>query len=205
MKKLLTLILFVSAVSFTQAQGFRITPMAGYLLGGGMGTTEGDLKIGNTGIFGGSVGYMFKPGKGIEATYFRSKSNMFLNRHSGIREELFKVSADYFLIGSYTEKELGKFLAPFLSAQIGATRYSARNEPGIGDEWMFTASLGGGLNIKVFKFLNIRAEARMLAPMQFGGAGFWCGTGGCDIGLSSYSTFVQGSFTGGLIFDVGGK
>ena len=190
-------------VLFADAQ-VRITPMAGYLLGGRMHTPTGDFKYSNDFMWGGSLGYKFSDYASAEFTYLRSDSEMKFRYNNGTEENLGGASADYFLIGSMTEKPLHERFAPFIQPQIGAARFSSRT-PGVSDEWMFAVSVAGGLNVRLLGFMLVRAEARLLAPMKFNGVGFWCSTGGCDIGISSWSQFIQGYFGGGLIFEVGGK
>jgi len=43
-----------------------------------------------------------------------------------------------------------------------------------------------------------------LLPFSFSGGGIWCGTGGCGIGLGSYSIIGQFDFTAGLTIASGG-
>jgi hypothetical protein len=204
MKKLISLmIVLCGLVLFADAQ-VRITPMAGYLLSGRMHTPTGDFKYSNDFMWGGSLGYKFSDYASAEFTYLRSDSEMKFRYNNGTEENLGGASADYFLIGSMTEKPLHERFAPFIQPQIGAARFSSRT-PGVSDEWMFAVSVAGGLNVRLLGFMLVRAEARLLAPMKFNGVGFWCSTGGCDIGISSWSQFIQGYFGGGLIFEVGGK
>ena len=200
MKRIL-FILLLGAISISSYSQLSLTPMVGYLLGGQANTIDGDLKFQNDVIWGGALTYMIKPSNGIEFLYLRADSEMFLKRQNGDREDLFNTSADYFLIGSTTKKAIHERFIPFINIGIGATRFNAKS-PGVGDQWMFTATLAGGFEIMFFDRMSFRAEARMLAPMQFGGSGFWCGTGGCDVGVSGYTSFVQGSFTGGLIINL---
>jgi hypothetical protein len=43
--------------------------------------------------------------------------------------------------------------------------------------------------------------------MQFGGIGFGCGIGtgggGCGAGASTYTSIIQGDFTGGIVLKLG--
>lgn len=47
---------------------------------------------------------------------------------------------------------------------------------------------------------GIRLQAQLLSPVQAAGGGFYFGTGGSGIGVSTYSSIYQFNLGGSLVF-----
>jgi hypothetical protein len=106
---------------------------------------------------------------------------------------------DYIQIGSLREFDVNNdAFIPFFVGTLGMTVFTPR-DGGYSSATNFSITLGGGLKIFPTEHFGIRLQARLLMPMQFGGLGIGCGTGGCGGGTYASTTFVQGDFTGGII------
>jgi hypothetical protein len=46
--------------------------------------------------------------------------------------------------------------------------------------------------------IGLRFQGRLIIPMQFAGGSIYVGTGGAGVSVGSYTTFVEGDFSGGL-------
>jgi len=111
------------------------------------------------------------------------------------------VVINYYLLG--INKQMGEGPAvPFGLLNLGVMNMKGETI-NFSENW-FTVGLGGGLKYYLNDRIGIRLQARLLLPMQFGGIGIGCGTGGCGGGVSAYSTVIQGDFTGGVILKLGG-
>jgi hypothetical protein len=65
----------------------------------------------------------------------------------------------------------------------------------------FTAGLGAKFNAG--EKMGIRIQSRMLIPTQWGGGGFYFGTGGSGVSVSGGSTLLQGDVSIGLVMRLG--
>jgi len=119
----------------------------------------------------------------------------------GITNQSEDVVLNYYLLG--INKQMGEGPAvPYGLFNLGVMNLKFTSD-NFNDNW-FTCGLGGGLKYYLNDRLGIRLQARILLPMQFGGIGLGCGTGGCGGGVSTYTTTIQGDFTGGVILKMGG-
>ena len=84
---------------------------------------------------------------------------------------MFDITAEYFLLGAVYDCPTSERFHAFGSISMGAGLFSPA-DPTYADNWRFTVAFGGG--------------------------GFWCGTGGCNVGVGGSTTFIQGEVSGGL-------
>jgi hypothetical protein len=196
---LLLVLLLGSFKVFSQ----EIIPFAGYMLSGSAEFYEGEIDFDNGPTFGVSFIYTKdRTAPGLELTYSHTNSQGHFISYPGfdLDEKYFDVNINYLHIGFIKGVQVNEYLYPFMSVSAGGT-WMAADE--YGTEWRFSTSLGAGAKIYFTKRIGIFMRARLLIPMQFVGAGGWCGigSGGPDCGLSvnSYSTIVEGDFTGGLV------
>lgn len=56
---------------------------------------------------------------------------------------------------------------------------------------------GGGVKIFPSERIGIRLAGHLYSTIISGGTGFWCGTGGCGVGLSGWGVW-QGDVSVGL-------
>ena len=126
-------------------------------------------------------------GRVVEDTYWRSVLPLFL-QHRGA--QALHASA---VMG--TDGVVG----------IGASNWTPGGGSEWGNEWFFAANFGGGVTVFFSETVGLQLQARALFPMSFSGGGFWCGTGGCSVGIGSYGFIAQFDFTAGLTIALGGK
>jgi hypothetical protein len=204
----LTMMIFIFQPSLSQAQvRFDITPSYGFVLSTNVRAAQGDLIIKDGPDYGLTidVGHPKLPGgMMIQFMYNRQDTRMELKEYpSGTRKELFDLIIEYWQLGIVRPLQMGK-VQPYGVVGLGAASFNPVGSTW-STEWLFAAHLGGGAKISLSKALGIRLQARMLLPMTFGGGGFWCGTGGCSIGVGSYTSFVQFDFNAGIVISLGGK
>lgn len=112
------------------------------------------------------------------------------------------VKMNYYMLGFNMEASEGPAV-PYGLVNIGVLNLQGV-QTSFSENW-FTVGLGGGIKYYLSDNIGIRLQARLLLPMQFGGVGFGCGSGaGCGTGVSTYTTTIQGDFTGGVILKIGG-
>ena len=193
--------------STSQAQlRFDITPSYGFIASTNVRAAQGELVIKDGPDYGLTidVGHAKLPGgMMIQLMYNRQDTRMELKEYpSGARKELFDMIIEYWQLGIVRPLQMGK-VQPYGVVGLGAASFNPVGSTW-GTEWLFAAHLGGGAKIFLSKSIGIRLQGRILLPMTFGGGGFWCGPGGCNVGLGSYTSFVQFDFNAGLVIALGG-
>ena len=78
-----------------------------------------------------------------------------------------------------------------LAAPATAQTHKVELTPFVG--YMF----GGGVKIFPSERIGIRLAGHLYSTILSSGSGFWCGTGGCGVGLSGWG-FWQGDVQAGL-------
>jgi hypothetical protein len=192
--------LFISDVSAqTEIFGF-----GGYMMSTGVTVTEGDLEIKDVPDFGLGVDFTVRRGMQVELLWIASQTHVKLKEYpSGITEDLFDMNVHYFQVGGVWEMGRGKS-RPFMAFTVGATLFDAKDAT-LSDEWLASLTWGIGGKFDLSKNFGIRLQGRILIPLVFGGGGLWCGTGGCSVGVGSWSPFVQFDLTAGVYIRLGGR
>lgn len=209
--KAFILIAFVafSTNLFSQDHKVEITPFGGYLLGGSVKFYEGKFKVEDAGCYGGNLAIQVRGGNFVELTYtgMTTQGNWkpYSNYINDPDFEAFTVdmAVNHFQIGTVNEFPLdNESIRPYGTASIGTTWFNIKNEQA-DDEWLFSAMAGLGLKYFFNEKVGIRIQARLILPMIYNGGGFYFGTGGSGMYVSSTAPIVQGDFTGGLIIALG--
>lgn len=179
----------------------EITPFWGYQMGGRTYYSGGDINIVDSQVYGIHVGVPTPLGATAEFFYSHQPTRMdaivsppFEPSYS---KTLFDFGVDYYMVGVSRPLQSGQ-TAPFGAVFIGAANMRPA-ESNYTDEWFFAAGLGGGVKTRLNPRVGLRLQARLLIPMQLSGAGLWCGTGGCDIGVGASSTILQLDLNAGII------
>ena len=183
----------------------EIVPFTGYMFGGSENIYEGKLKISDGQNYGISILKPIQNGMDIEMNYTRMESKLSFSPYVGFgyqNRETY-LGTNYFQLGVLKKlKPDTDKVIPFGSFSLGATWFDSSD---FGDVWRFSATLGAGLKIMLTDRIGLMARGRLMMPMQFAGVGFTVGTGGSGFSAGTYITPLQGDFTAGLIFRLGGS
>jgi len=208
---LLCLIVLIPFFKSSDAQAqvrFEITPYYGYLLSTNVRAVEGDFVVKDSPTYGISlnIGHDRLPGgMMIQLLYTRQDTDAQLKEFpSGARKDLWPLAIEYWQIGVVRPVQLGK-VRPYGVVGLGASNWSPGGESNWTNQWFFAANFGGGVLVALSESIGLQLQARALFPMNFSGGGFFCGTGGCSIGLGSYGFIGQFDLTAGLTIALGGK
>ena len=119
-------------------------------------------------------------------------------------DQVADATMNYYMLGINRQLSEGPAV-PYGLFNLGVMNLKGNTQAGgtTFNENFFTAGLGGGIKYYFVDKLGIRLQARLLLPMQFAGLGLGCGTGGCGGGVSTYTSTIQGDFTGGVILKLG--
>ena len=218
--KLLFLSIMFPAMIFAQG-GVEIVPFAGYMFGGSVKYSyynySPKLNIPNGLNYGVSLLVPVQSLVDIELNWTRMdkvKGTFTSGGYSGpdfTDDELY-VSTNYFQIGGISKFYNGgdAVAQPFASFSLGATWFdtsptSDSDYASYEDVWKFSIMLGLGVKIMFSERVGIMLRGRLMMPMTFSGAGFYVGTGGSGMTMSSWVSPLQGDFNGGLIIKLGGS
>lgn len=197
----LFLIAFVSIISLPIIAQPAITLEAfgGWLWTGSAGY-NGSIKVDDKGNYGLRAGVSPNTGMVIEFEWNHTDTKMSWKNVIGVIDDSEEIAMNYYLLGFNMEKSEGPAI-PYGLFNIGVLNVKGQ-ETNFSENW-FTVGLGGGLKYYLSDKIGIRLQARLLLPMQFAGIGFGCGGGGCGSSVSTYTSTVQGDFTGGIILKLG--
>jgi len=197
---LLALVIFSSDV-FAQVEIFGF---GGYEVASDVQVTQGQLNIYSNPNYGAGISFEVERGVQTEVFWIGQQTPMELKRYNGLTEPLFDVGIHYFQVGAIYEFRQTKAQKafPFTSFSLGATLFSPIDSE-YSEEWRFSITFGGGGKFYLSDKVGIRLQARMLIPLNFSGAGMWCGSCGCSVGVGSWATLLQADFTGGIFVRLG--
>jgi hypothetical protein len=201
------MILVFSGNMFAQDHKVELTPFGGYLLGGSVKFYEGKFKIEDAACYGGNLAVQVHGGSFIELSYTGMTTTGDWHPYSDYSYEYPEGTVDmavnHFQIGSVNEIPLdNEAVRPYGTVSLGTTWFNIQDDDA-SDEWLFSVAAGLGLKYFFNEKIGIRIQARMLLPVVYNGAGFYLGTGGSGMYVSSTAPIVQGDFTGGLIIALG--
>lgn len=212
MKKTLILAVFLFiGINIQEAVAqFEINPYAGWVPASKtMYSYNGyRLRIDDAGNFGVGLGYVTPFGVVAELSYMRFSST--LSQDGGVVEIVNPqpINVEYYQLGVQKPLMEGSTsFVPYGMFSLGASRFNPTEYSE--DYWRFAINAGLGIKYFFTENIGIKAQARILFPLYFGGIGFGCtiGTGGsgCGGGAGFGSEIIQGDFTGGVVLRFGGE
>ena len=200
------IIVSYSGKAYSQDHKVELTPFGGYLLGGSIQFYEGKFKIEDNACYGGMLAVQVSSGDYIEFSYtgmttqgeWRPGSGYSLDSATTV-----DMSVNHFQIGSVNELPLdNEAIRPYGTLTLGTTWFNIQEENS-NDEWLFSFAAGLGLKYFFNDRVGFRIQARMIIPVVYNGGGFYIGTGGSGMYVSSTAPILQGDFTGGIIIALG--
>ncbi len=205
---LFIMVILIQPNSLFAQLSFELTPSYGYLVSTNINTTDGELVVKDSPDYGLTldIGHANIRGAKLQLMYNRQDTRMELKEYpSGTRKELFDLSIEYWQLGVVREVPIqSKKITPYGVVGLGAANFNPVGTE-YSNEWFFSAHFGGGLKMILSDALGIRLQARALLPFSYSGGSFWCGSGGCSVGIGSYSSIIQFDFTAGIIIAFGAK
>lgn len=208
------------------AQELRLNAVAGYTFDDRFDSYfsptayyEGQINGGLQ--WGGGLEYLLRPNYGIELSYLRMDTKAptlyYDNRPPGVglKSEDFDLGINYIMLGGNGYLRNNQMVEPYFGAQIGMAITNVSRPAGIVEDGFdesetntkFAWGVKGGANIwpgGPSGRIGIKLQASLLSAVQSVGGGFYFGTGGSGVGISSYSSFLQFTLGGGLTFRLSG-
>ena len=190
------------SVAQDQASRFELTPYAAYRMGGSFAEKDGPgrVEINDSSAEGLLFNVAANPNGQYEIIYARQRtdadtSGFFRNDPTiDMDVEYFQFGGTYLLDGDNTR--------PFVALTIGVTQFDPEL-PDTSSESFFSASLGGGVQIRARERLGIRLEARVFTTLIDDDSDIFCssidGAGTCLIQIDARA-LTQWEARAGLVF-----
>ena len=214
MKKIcFVLLMFCTLKGMSQQKPeFRLNAYAGYVFDDHIesyysntsyynGTVKGGLK------WGGGLEMLVHPTVGIELSYLvESTTAPTTYYETSEKSREFQVDISYLMLGSTRYVHMNPTVEPYFGFALGAGFVNVAN-PTTGNEsstTKFAWEVKGGTNLWASPKVGVKLQASLASLAQAAGGGIYFGTGGVSPGLSTYSSILQFSLGGGLVFRLGG-
>ncbi len=155
--------------------------------------------------YGGGLEYMMAPTQSFELFYLRLDTEAPIEYYKGgIKFTEFDVATNYVMAGGNRYFPTTSVIEPFLGLQAGLAIFNVKNpDNGNSDNaTKFAWGAKAGLNIWATEKVGLKIQTGLLSAVQAVGGGFYFGTGGGGVGVSTYSTFYQFYIGGGLSFNL---
>jgi hypothetical protein len=196
-------VLTASAVPATaQTHKVELTPFVGYMFGGEVNVPNGSLSTKDDMNYGVVLDFSLNRQAQLEASYTRMDTQLQFDEYRVGKRPIYGVSVNYWQFGGLYRFNPTATVRPFLSGTLGFTYYGVGDRlddeaPLLSSETFFSMVLGGGVKIFPSQRIGIRLAGHLYSTILSSGSGFWCGTGGCGVGLSGWGVW-QGDVQAGL-------
>jgi len=188
----------------------EIIPSVGFMFGGRLNYYQGEVKINDNMNYGVSIVVPdISFGTDLEINYTRMDSHLYFTPYNNFPDydpTDFDVSVNYIQVGALKRFGGDDVFKPFGSFSTGATIFGDKTNSNA-NVWRFSITFGLGTKIAITDRVGVILRGRLMMPMVFAGVGGYYGIGGGGSGgglyVNSYSTIIQGDFSGGLYFSLG--
>jgi hypothetical protein len=199
--------LFVALTGFAspataQSHKVELTPFVGYMFGGEVNVWDGSMSIKDDMNYGLVLDFVLNRNTELEASYTRMDTELVYDEFKVGKRPIYSTSVNVWQFGGQYRFNPQETVRPFLSGTLGFTHYGVGEKldddaPNVSSDTFFSIVLGGGVKIFPSERIGIRLAGHLYSTILSSGGGFWCGTGGCGVGLSGWG-FWQGDVQAGL-------
>jgi len=191
-----------AAPAAAQSHKFEITPFVGYMFGGEVAVWDGNLRLQDDMNYGLVLNFVVNRSGELEASYTRQDTKLDFDEFRVGRRSIYDVSVNVWQFGGHYRFNPTATVRPFFSGTLGFTHYGVGDKldddaPNLSSDTFFSIVLGGGVKIFPSERIGIRLAGHLYSTILSSGGGFWCGTGGCGVGLSGWGVW-QGDVQAGL-------
>jgi opacity protein-like surface antigen len=200
-----SVILIIAAVGYSQH--LSINAFGGYTFRDKINFGNAYAYINGGGFWGASVEGVNQQGTGVELLYQYQKTNVPIYTYPGnVQQNPGQDGAvvSYLLLNFEQYLMNNPSIQPYAGIGLGAAFYKG-DFPGSSSETKFAWDLKAGIKFKASSSVGIKIGAQLLGSAQATGTAFYSpGFGYPPYAYTTYSTILQFSFLGGLVFDFGG-
>ncbi len=185
-----------------QSHKVELTPFVGYMFGGEVNVRNGSLSVKDDMNYGLVLDFVLNRNTELEASYTRMDTELVYDEWQVGKRPIYSTSVNVWQFGGQYRFDPTATVRPFVSGTLGFTYYGLGDQldddaPQRSSETFFSMVFGGGVKIFPSERIGIRLAGHLYSTILSSGSGFWCGTGGCGVGLSGWG-FWQGDVQAGL-------
>ncbi len=187
-----------------QTHKVELTPFVGYMFGGEVNVWNGSMSVKDDMNYGLVLNFVLNRQGELQASYTRMDTELVYDEWKVGKRPIYTTSVNVWQFGGQYRFNPTATVRPFFSGTLGFTHYSVGDQldadaPQMSSETFFSMVFGGGVKIFPSERIGIRLAGHLYSTILSSGSGFWCGTGGCGVGLSGWG-FWQGDVQAGLTF-----
>ncbi len=198
-KVLAVFVLILSGSALYAQQGaITLLTFGGYTFEDRLDFYNGYGKIGDGFQWGAGLEIGLGPYNALEMFYQQHPTTGYLVEYIGDYEESGDVNMNYYMVGGTRYLPINDILSGFGSMDVGLAVISPQQSSEIGNTTKFAWGLRAGLRLMPAERISMRIHAQLMSPVQGAGGGFYFGTGGSGVGVSTYSTIYQFSLGGSI-------
>jgi opacity protein-like surface antigen len=202
MRKLFLMAIFTILAGGAMAQQGSVTLLtfAGYTFDDKLDFARGYGKIAGDFQWGAGLEFGLGPDNAVELIYqLHSTQGELVSFFNGL-EERGDLDIHYVLVGGTRYFPINETISGFGSFDAGLGILAPGDDADVSNSTKFAWGLRAGLRIAPANAVSFRLHAQLLSPVQGAGGGFYFGTGGSGVGVSTYSTIYQFNLGGSLNF-----
>lgn len=205
MKRILLLNIFAFTLSFlTFSQHIEIIPYASWHYGGKLKLRYGEAKFKASENYGATLNFVLPNDIALQFEYFQQSPLIeYREYYPNTGFENYNSKIDWYQLGGLKQIAMNEKIAPFGGLSLGASNIRVDESDPKVDSWTFSITGQIGAKIYLSDRIGLRLHARLLMPIQWGGFGFYFGSGGSGTSVNVGSYFLQGDIGGGLIIRLG--
>ncbi len=199
-KRILAVSVFLlsGSVVFAQQGSITLLTFGGYTFEDRLDFYNGYGKIGDGFQWGAGLEIGINPYSAFEMYYQQLPTTGYLVSYIGDDNEQGDVNLNYIMVGGTRYAPINDILSGFGSMDIGLAVISPQGRSELDNTTKFAWGIRAGLRLMPAERFSIRIHAQLLSPVQAAGGGFYFGTGGSGVGVSTYSTIYQFNLGGSL-------
>ena len=198
--KLILLVCVLAAGSSAYAQQGSVTLLtfAGYTFDDKIDFSRGYGKIIGGFQWGAGLEFGLSMENAVEVVYqLHSTDGEIVNSFLGERETG-EVNIHYILVGGTRYLPISDVLSGFGSMDAGLAVLDPGGKLYANNTTRVAWGIRAGLRMAPSDRVSLRIHAQLLSPVQGAGGGFYFGTGGTGVGVSTYSTIYQFNLGGSV-------
>jgi hypothetical protein len=217
MKKTLFLIFLSSAAILASGQELRLNAYSSYVFDDGYSSYYDSYnyysgKIEDGVQWGGGLEYVMGQRYCVELMYQYRSTHAPTSWQGGVttvnKTTNFDLKVHYIMLGADSHMPSHNGKVEGYGGLFAGVAISDIDNPENGNSSSATKFAWGlrlGANIWATEKVGVKLQAQLFSAVQSAGGGFYFGTGGSGVGLSTYSTIYQFGLGGGLTFKLGNK
>jgi hypothetical protein len=202
-KQILMLAVLIILPFVMKAQRVEVTPFGGYVFGGTMEGSSGDVHFRDNAQYGCMVSLAVSKAFDLDLLLNCSATTAEINYFDLINNSLYEevpLSINYMHVGVTKNFRVSPLVSPFVGLNLGASLFAPDED--YQDAWFFSMGFNAGAKIYLAKRIGLKFQAQGMMPIQASGFSMFVGPGGTSGGIGLYSTLFQFGFTGGLILRI---